>query len=39
MVLASVLAGLALPVSTRSTLAPKPVSETSIAQYVLDYGK
>lgn len=39
MKLASVLAGFILPASARSTLVPKPVSETGIARYVLDYGK
>ena len=36
--LASTLVGLVLPASSSSTLKPKPVSETGIPKFVLDYG-
>ena len=36
--LASMIVGLVLPASSSSTLKPKPVSETGIPKFVLDYG-
>lgn len=38
MALASTLVGLVLPASSTSVLKPKPVTETAIPRFVLDYG-